>query len=151
MRCSEKVKSVRTFGVGPCVAVCVYNPNNQIGALFHVDEVRGTDKRFRVPFEKSLEEIASQDLGDIVITLIGGNNPVTSVNTIDAIYGCIPEKTKVKHLLLVEQEIYNLVLDLNTGDVSRYLRSDTLSTENLNRLREAYNEFKKGNDLVRAF
>ena len=115
---SSRTPSLQTYGIGPCVALTIYDKESKQGFLAHIDSPQKA---------KSLHEILPQllkrgfDANNCEARIIGG----TTSNHSSEIIKNIQKNLNEADLKIVETDILgkstrNIQLDLNTGNVTDY-------------------------------
>lgn len=122
---SEDTPYMQTYGIGPCVAVTIYDKTSKKGFLTHID-TPGKAKSLR----QVLETLSSKgfDLKNCEARIIGGQTG-SSMETVKTIQQCI-ENTAAT---IVEMDVFGygtraIQLNLDTGEVTDY--QETIHTRN---------------------
>ena len=123
---SKNTPSMQTFGIGPCVAVTIYDKQRKKGFLAHIDTLSKA---------QSLDSILSMlikyrdfDTDNCEARIIGGKTGC-STETVKE----IQKQLNTKNFNIVEMDVLgnssrSIQLDLNTGEVTDY--NETIHTRN---------------------
>lgn len=117
---SPKTPSLQTFGIGPCVAVTLYDPKTKTGTLAHIDS---TDKA--KSFTNVLNQLKYQgiDLNNLEAHIIGGQTG-SSEETVGILYDSIKNNSiKLKEIDVLGDNTRAIMLNLENGEVSDYQES----------------------------
>ena len=114
---SDDVQTMQTYGIGPCVAVTIYDKTNKKGFLAHID----TPEKAK-SLKSVLHQLAAQgfDISNCEARIIGGQTG-SSMDTVKEIQKALEEK----QFNIVEMDVFghgvrSIQLDLDTGEVTDY-------------------------------
>jgi len=117
-RLGDGVKSLRTFGLGPCIALVLYQPDSQMGAMYHIDIPGDESSRILEPITGALRVLSNQS--EIKAYIVGGDGSSSSKNTIQAIVELLPSVRILEAAEINRSEFQNVALDLESGSVGHY-------------------------------
>lgn len=114
---SDEVQTMQTYGIGPCVAVTIYDKTNKKGFLTHIDTQEKAKSLTSVLYQLSAQGF---DVNNCEARIIGGQTG-SSMNTVKEIQKALEEK----QFNVVEMDVFghgvrSIQLDLNTGEVTDY-------------------------------
>lgn len=114
---SDEVQTMQTYGIGPCVAVTIYDKTNKKGVLSHIDTPEKAKSLRSVLYKLSAQGF---DVKNCEARIIGGQTG-SSMDTVKEIQKALEEK----QYNIVEMDVFGLgvraiQLDLNTGEVTDY-------------------------------
>lgn len=122
---SEDTPYLQTFGIGPCVAVTIYDKTTKKGFLTHIDTPNKA---------KSLRDVIGKleaqgfNLKDCEVRIIGGQTG-SSTSTIKEIQKCIEQTpATVVEMDVLGYKVRSIQLNLDTGEVTDY--NETIHTRN---------------------
>ena len=152
-------RTIRTFGVGPCVVLALHNDYNFRGALFHIDSVGQLNRRIREPIAYATKLLTSHTQNDRFqgkppkkpkAKLIGGINNTDSKRTVVGIHECLrPEGIEIEGQRILQNQVYYIVFDLFTGKLFSYNPQIDQQREDFKgRLLAAQINLSYGNPLV---
>ena len=89
---SDATKSIRTFGVGPCTVLCLYDSNSKSGAMFHIDNAGRENVRIIGPIEDAISDMQRYGAKreDIVAYILSGSDSYSSKDTRASIRDALP-------------------------------------------------------------
>lgn len=108
---------MQTYGIGPCVAVTIYDRTNKKGFLTHIDTPEKAKSLKTVLYKLSAQGF---DVKNCEARIIGGQTN-SSMDTVKEIQKALEEK----QYNIVETDVFGncaraIQLDLNTGEVTDY-------------------------------
>ena len=114
---SDEVQTMQTYGIGPCVAVTIYDKTNKKGFLTHIDTPEKAKSLRSVLYKLSAQGF---DVKNCEARIIGGQTG-SSMDTVKEIQKVLEEK----QYNIVEMDVFGngvraIQLDLNTGEVTDY-------------------------------
>lgn len=114
---SDEVQTMQTYGIGPCVAVTIYDRTNKKGFLTHIDTPEKAKSLKTVLYKLSAQGF---DVKNCEARIIGGQTN-SSMDTVKEIQKALEEK----QYNIVEMDVFGngaraIQLDLNTGEVTDY-------------------------------
>ncbi len=115
---SDEIRSLRTFALGPCVSLVLYQPNSKIGALYHIDTAGENSSRVSAPILKALSLLSSN--GEVNAYIVGGDGSTESKNTIQTIVELLKDAKMIKGVNLNKNTSQNVAIDLDSGLVGSY-------------------------------
>lgn len=117
---SEHIRTLRTGGIGYCVALILYDQETKTGALFHIDIPGEDNRKIKSPIYNAIAFMERAGAKNIRAFLVGGNSWYSRV-TILGIQQSLPERVKILGMSILQMHPFeNVVLDLGTGQLSRY-------------------------------
>ncbi|MGE5042295.1 MAG: hypothetical protein ACM3IJ_05345 [Candidatus Levyibacteriota bacterium] len=108
---SPEKKYLATAGLGPCIALVLYNVNTKTGALAHLDSMTGLEDE-----ENLLEEYIKKAGRENTVAYLVGGEKDKSEDIIERIQNLLSlHKIGIKGADLLNRSHENIVLDLETG------------------------------------
>lgn len=136
---ASEQKALKTFGAGPCAIVAIYDENNKVGALAHIDGLTSIDASLgNMDYAlKDKAEEQAKSAGTIAsapsykVYLIGGDISSREMlfNLQNSLQSRYPDKIKLDILTGKTEEAW---LDLATGTVSSFIVNPSLSSNQIN-------------------
>jgi len=146
---SDLIKQMQTFGAGPCLIYCAYDPETQVGALAHFDGLTDVYSSLDKMYADLLALGAKPE--QMKVAVIGGHDGQSDRLAYELI-----RSSRQRGVGFIYEDVLTrrpdssraVILNLETGEISNYVESQLPENEDVNlRLNNFMEKLRKRTDL----